>query len=150
LDVTPDAIIAPFKSFPLQCLEENLGTASVLDRLYAVLGEELLETILKLTELWPWLLGTGIALLGNVVSDDLLDGILGQVKLAGYLPDRFLVPVVRLADLSDGFHYQHLLSVLLSLDESKEHGGSAEVGQYWTPITPPNGSLLHADSQYIL
>jgi hypothetical protein len=38
--------------------------------------------------------------------------------------------------------------VLLSLDESREHGGSAEVGQIWTPITPESGSILHADSQY--
>ena len=68
------------------------------------------------------------------------------MKLSGYLPDRFLVPVVGLANLTDGFHYQHLLSVLLSLVESKEHGGSAEVGQYWTPIIPLSGSFLHADS----
>jgi len=32
------------------------------------------------------------------------------------------------------------------LDESKEHGGSAEVGQFWTPFIPLSGSLLHADS----
>jgi hypothetical protein len=39
--------------------------------------------------------------------------------------------------------------VLLSIDESIEHGGSAEVGQIWTPITPLCGSVLHADSQFI-
>lgn len=71
------------------------------------------------------------------------------MKLTGYLPDRFLVPVVSLEDFTDGFHYQHLLSKLLSLDDAKENGGGAEVGQFWTPITPESGSILHADSQAI-
>jgi len=35
------------------------------------------------------------------------------------------------------------------LDESKEHGGSAEVGQFWTPFIPLSGSLLHADSHVV-
>ncbi len=29
---------------------------------------------------------------------------------------------------------------------SKEYGALAEVGQFWTPISPISGSLLHADS----
>jgi hypothetical protein len=31
--------------------------------------------------------------------------------------------------------------------KSKELGGYAEVGQFWTPITPENGSFLHAGRQ---
>ena len=81
----------------------------VPDRLSTVFCKELFETIFILTELWPRLLDTRIGLLGYVASDDLVDGVLGQVKLAGYLPDRLLVSVVGLADLTDGFHYQHLL-----------------------------------------
>ena len=84
--------------------------------------------------------------LGNVASDDLLDGVAGQVEITGYLTNRLPVSVVGLADLTDGFHYQHLLSVSPLSVDSREHGVDAEVGQFWTPITPLSGSLLHADS----
>ena len=50
-----------------------------------------------------------ISELGGVGSDDLADGVSGQVEITGNLSDWLVIPVVGKANLSDGFHYQHLL-----------------------------------------
>ena len=60
--------------------------------------------------------------------------VAGQVVLPGYLPKAQTVLMEGKSYFTDGFHYQHLLSVLLSPDQSEEHGGDAK-----------GGSILNAD-----
>lgn len=71
------------------------------DRFRTVFGKQLLQVVLMLAQLRAWLLGPPVYLLGYITADDLLDGVLGNMKLTGYLPDRFLVPVVGLANFTD-------------------------------------------------
>ena len=115
------------------------------DRLCGVFSKQVLQAPFILTQLRTWLLATLVNLLGYVTSDDFLDGILRNVKLTGNLPDRFLVTVVGLANFTDGFHYQHLLSCssLWTIPESMEEVLGwvnfgrrlpPKVGQYCTPI----------------
>ena len=60
-----------------------------------------------------------------------------------------IVEIVGAAHFPNCLHDQHLLSgAPLSWNEG-EDGAFAEVGQYWTPIGPQDGSLLHAGSHMI-
>ena len=45
-----------------------------------------------------------------------------RLNLAGYLSNCFAFSKMSLTDFTDGFHVQHLLSILLSLMNSREYG----------------------------
>jgi hypothetical protein len=84
-------------------------------------------------------------LLRDIGTNDLANGITRQAHIPGDLANGFVISMVGKTYFTDSFHDQHLLKEAPLSGKIREFGASAEVGQFWTPITLESGSFLHAD-----
>ena len=108
--ISPNTVIAALKPLTLQLFKEHHGCPLLSFGFCAVCCKAIRQVLSEGAELRQWLFFPVVGEFGRIAPNDFLYGVFGQLELPGYLSDRLAVPVVSTTNLTDGFHYQHLLS----------------------------------------